>query len=208
MLTDTTMLHSWMKRISRLHWCTLCKRCSLSAEGGTVGWEIVGLIIMRRTAFVSPVLHIFSRIIHAFLAYFCETLVIQGVKKLEIAKESNLFGLGCSFLYKNRADWCFNYLIETFNGTSPGHLGELRQSTLDESRRCRARKVISWLLEFALRVGLSSWRPETSKYKQGFYSSRKMKEPWEAIGRKSSANQKKCFFEARKPDMRWLMYGF
>lgn len=44
---------------------------------------------MRKTAFVSPVLHIFSRIIHVFLTYFCETLVIQGGKKLGIAKESN-----------------------------------------------------------------------------------------------------------------------
>lgn len=55
---------------------------------------MVGLVPARKTAFVSHVLHIFCRIIHASLTHFCETLIIQGVKKLGTGKESNLFGLG------------------------------------------------------------------------------------------------------------------
>lgn len=46
---------------------------------------------MRKTGFISYILHIFSRIIHASLAYFCGTLIIQDVKKLGIGKENNLF---------------------------------------------------------------------------------------------------------------------
>lgn len=52
---------------------------------------MVGLIPMRKTTFILHVLHTFSRIIHAALKYFCETLIIQDVKKLGIGKEGNFF---------------------------------------------------------------------------------------------------------------------
>lgn len=154
--------------------CTLCKRSSLLAEEGTVGWEMVGLIPMRKTAFISHVLHTFSRIIHAALKYFCETLIIQDAKKVENWKGRQFFFIGwVSFFFNIRTE-----LIDVLTTSTAqflvtweryGRAPWMNQEGTE--KRCRSRKVISWLLEFTLQVGPWNireevwWRPETSKDK-------------------------------------------
>lgn len=67
---------------------------------------MVGLIPRKKTVLISYVLHIFSRIIHASLTYFHETLIIQGVENCELERKVIFLGwvVVLGFFNKKGAD--------------------------------------------------------------------------------------------------------